>query len=64
MLPSHVYSGVKEVGLLHRIIESLYEPGSPSRALLDKISKTYVLVALVDNDYTTGDLWTGIFGEL
>ena len=43
---------------------ALYEAGSPSAALIDSIASTYTLVAIVDNDFTSGDLWTGLFGEL
>lgn len=35
----------------------LYEEGSPSRALLQKIHDTYYLVSLVDNDFVKGNIW-------
>ena len=36
----------------------LYEPESESRNIIDKISKTYYLVNMVDNDFPLGNcLW-------
>ena len=37
---------------------NLYEADSPSRALIDKITSTYYLVNLIDNDFPKGNcLW-------
>jgi methylenetetrahydrofolate reductase (NADPH) len=41
----------------------LYEEGSASRALLQKVHDTYFLVSLVDNDFVNGDIWAP-FDEL
>jgi methylenetetrahydrofolate reductase (NADPH) len=35
----------------------LYEPSSPSRALISEIQNTWYLVNIVDNDYVGGDIW-------
>jgi methylenetetrahydrofolate reductase (NADPH) len=45
-------------GLWREQWAKLYEPGSKSRVILDKIYHTYLLVNLVDNDFPKGNcLW-------
>ncbi|KAK9842943.1 hypothetical protein WJX74_004685 [Apatococcus lobatus] len=36
---------------------SLYEEGSKSRKVIDKVASTYFLVSVVDNDYINGNLY-------
>jgi len=40
---------------------SLYEPGTPSRQLLENIINTYFLVNIVDNNYISGDIFDIFF---
>lgn len=39
---------------------ALYEEGSPSRKLLQRIHDTWWLVSVVDNDYVGGDLFKAL----
>jgi len=40
---------------------TLYEPGTPSRKLLENVINTYFLVNIVDNNYISGDIFEVFF---
>ena len=40
----------------------IYDADSPSRALLEKIHSSYILINIVENDFVNGDLYRGFTG--